>query len=132
MSTLPLAEPLLIADVPLVPPAAARDDPLAEPLTFAPPEVPEPAVVFDVVFVFCVALVLWFVVALGLIVTLLCSIALKFASVFTEVLALGATTCPAVVLVLLLALLLVFCASAAPLIAANTAAAISVNCFRII
>jgi len=36
-----------------------------------------------------------------LIVTLLCGIALKFASVFTEVLALGLTDCVAVVLVLL-------------------------------
>ena len=43
----------------------------------------------------------WLVVPLGLMVTLLCGIALKLASVFTVVLALGAVDCPAVVLVLL-------------------------------
>jgi hypothetical protein len=47
------------------------------------------------------------VVAFGLIVTLLCGIALKFASVLTEVLALGFTRCVALVLVSLRARLLV-------------------------
>jgi hypothetical protein len=56
-----------------------------------------------VVAVFCDALVLWLVVALGLTVTLLCGIALKLASVFTVVLALGFVDWFAVVLVLLLA-----------------------------
>src|SRR5687767_3081742 len=44
-----------------------------------------------VVFVDCVADVVWFVVALGLIVTLLFGIALNLASVFTVVLPLGVT-----------------------------------------
>ena len=92
------------------------------------PLVPEPeACVPLVVLVFCDAEVDWFVVALGLMVTLLCGIALNLASVLTVVFALGATAWPAVVLVLLLALLLVFCASAVPLNAANTAAAINVT-----
>ena len=47
----------------------------------------------------------WFVVAFGLIVTLLCGIALNFASVFTVVFAVGAVLWFAVVLVLLPALL---------------------------
>jgi hypothetical protein len=63
-------------------------------------------------------------------VTVLCGIALNLASVLTVVLALGATACPAVVLVLLLAPVLLVCARAAPLVAAKTAAAINVNCFR--
>ena len=62
-----------------------------------------PAEVLDVVLVFCEAVVLWFVVALGATVTLLCGIALKFASVLTVVLAFGLTAWPAVVLVSLLA-----------------------------
>jgi len=191
MSALPRAEPLADADVPLVPPALARAPPLAEPLAFIPP-LPDPPDIPDVVFVFCEADVLWFVVPLGAIVTLLCGIALKFAFVFTFVVALGATPWPAVVLVLLLprpepdvpevvfvfcdaavlwfvvplgaivtvlcgialnfasvltlvvalgatawpavvlVLLLVFCAMTAPLSAASTAAAMTVNWFRII
>jgi hypothetical protein len=95
-----------------------------------PLPLPPPACVPDVVAVFCDADVLWFVVPLGLIVTLLCGIALKFASVLTVVFALGLTAWPAVVLVLLPAVLLV-CAIATALVAAMTAAAISVNCFRI-
>ena len=71
LSTLPLAEPPAAVDVPVLPPAPAVAPPLAVPLTFVLPEVPLPAVVFDVVLVFCDALVLWFVVALGEIVTLL-------------------------------------------------------------
>jgi hypothetical protein len=67
----------------------------------------DPAVVFEVVFVDWLAVVLWFVVALGLTVTLLCGIALKLASVFTDVFALGFTRCVALVLVLLRARLLV-------------------------
>jgi hypothetical protein len=55
------------------------------------PDAPAPACVFDVVLLDWVADVVWFVVPLGLMVTLLCGIALKFASVFTEVLALGLT-----------------------------------------
>ena len=51
-----------------------------------------PAVVPLVVSVDCVAVVVWFVVPLGLMVTVLCGIALKVASVFTAVLALGLTT----------------------------------------
>jgi hypothetical protein len=85
------------------------------------------AVVPLVVLVFCEAEVLWFVVALGLMVTLLCGIALKVASLFTVLLALGLTAWPAVVLVSLLADVW---AIAVPLIAANTAAAIIVNWFR--
>ena len=55
-ATLPLAEPLDDADEPLVPPALARAPPLAEPLTLLLPVAdPEPAVVPDVVFVFCEA-----------------------------------------------------------------------------
>jgi hypothetical protein len=86
-----------------------------------------PACVPLVVPVVCDADVLWLVVALGLIVTVLFGMALKFASMLTVVLALGCTAWPAVVLVSLLAV----CASAAPLIAANTAAAITVKFFRI-
>ena len=88
---------------PVVPPAALLVAPAAtppdEPLTDEVP--PDPAVVFDVVFVDCVAVVVWLVVALGLIVTLLCGIALKLESVFTLVLAFGLTRCFAFVLVLL-------------------------------
>ena len=100
----------------------------------SPPVAPvPPACVLDVVLADCVADVVWFVVALGLIVTLLCGIALKLASVFTDVLALGLTDCVAVVLVLLPAWLLVFCATAAVLNAAKTAAAITLReCSRVI
>jgi hypothetical protein len=49
------------------------------------------AVVPLVVSVACVAVVVWFVVPLGLMVTVLCGIALKVASVLTVVLALGFT-----------------------------------------
>jgi hypothetical protein len=80
---MPAAEP---PPAPLVAPAAT---PPADPLIDDDPLVP--AAVFDVVFVDCVAVVLWLVVAFGLMVTLLCGIALKLASVFTEVLALGLT-----------------------------------------
>ena len=62
---------------------------------------PIPAAVFEVVLLDCVADVVWFVVPLGLMVTLLCGIALKLASVFTDVLALGFTDCVAPVVVLL-------------------------------
>jgi hypothetical protein len=106
MSTLPPAAPPLDAE-PLVPPEPARAPPLAPPLTFIPPEPldPEPpADVPDVVLVFCEADVFWFVVALGLMVTLLCGIALNCAFVLTDVFALGVTAWPAVVLVSLLAL----------------------------
>jgi hypothetical protein len=71
------------------------------PLAFVSPLVPVPAWVLLVVPVFCVAEVVWLVVALGLIVTELCGIALKFASVLTDVLAFGATPWLVVVLVLL-------------------------------
>jgi hypothetical protein len=56
-----------------------------------PPVAPVPACVPDVVLLDCVADVVWFVDPLGLTVTLLCGMALKLASVFTEVLALGFT-----------------------------------------
>jgi hypothetical protein len=85
-----------------------------------------PACVFDVVFVDWLADVVWFVVPLGLMVTVLCGIALNFASVLTVVLALGAVDCPAVVLVLLPAWLVV-CATAPVLNAAKTAAAITLR-----
>ena len=72
------------------------------------------------------------VVPLGLIVTLLCGIALKRVSVFTVVLALGSTDCVAVLLVVLPAWLVVVWPTAAVLNAAKTAAAITlVECFRI-
>lgn len=106
ISTLPLAEPALMpAAPPPAPPVAPAAMPPAEPLTELAPL--EPAVVFDVVFVDCDAFVLWLVVAFGLIVTLLCGIALKSASVVTLVLALGFTRCVVVVLVLLRARLVV-------------------------
>lgn len=95
-----LIAPALSAPVPPAPAPAAETPPsvvvvLVEPLV--------PAWVLLVVAVFWVALVLWLVVALGLMMTLLCGIALKVESVFTEVLALGATDWLAVVLVVLLA-----------------------------
>ena len=92
-----------------------------------PLPLPPPAAVLLVVAVFCDAAVVWLVVALGAMVTLLWGIALKVASVLTVVLALGLTAWPAVVLVVLSAR---FCAAASPLIAARTAAAMNVNCFR--
>ena len=95
-----------------------------------PLPLPPPAVVPLVVAVFCDPDVVWLVVALGLMVTLLWGIALKFASVLVVVVALGATAWPAVVLVLLP--LELVCASAAPLMTAKTAAAMTVNCVRII
>jgi hypothetical protein len=99
-----LTEPALTAPVPPAPAPAAATPPrvvlvLLEPLV--------PAWVLLVVAVFCVALVLWLVVALGLMVTLLCGMARKVASVFTDVLALGATDWVAAVLVVLLALFVV-------------------------
>jgi len=102
MSTWPLAEPALIplAEPPPEPPVAPEPAiPSADPRTDDDPL--EPAVVFEVVFVDWLAVVLWFVVAFGLIVTLLCGIALKLASVSTVVLAFGFTRCVALVLVLL-------------------------------
>jgi len=84
---LPLTPPPLAAPVPPWPVLAPAAPP-ADDFTLGPEPVP-PAWVLLVVDVFCDALVLWFVVALGLMVTLLCGIALKFASVFTVVLALG-------------------------------------------
>ena len=72
-----------------------------------------PACVLLVVPVFCDALVLWFVVAFGLIVTLLFGIALKRASVLTVVFADGAVLWLAVVPVVLPAWLV--CAIAAVL-----------------
>ena len=59
------------------------------------------ACVLVVVPVVCDAEVLWFVVAFGLMVTLLCGMALNLASVFTVVFALGFVVCPVVVVVLL-------------------------------
>jgi hypothetical protein len=99
-----LTAPALTA---LVPPAAA-------PAAATPPRVevvlppPLPAAwVLLVVALFCVALVLWLVVPLGLMLTVLCGIALKVASVFTVVLALGETDWLAVALVVLAALFFV-------------------------
>ncbi|HEX2543863.1 MAG TPA: hypothetical protein VHL79_03230 [Ramlibacter sp.] len=92
--------------------------------------VPVPACVLLVVAVFCEADVVWLVVPLGLIVTVLCGIALKVALVSTVVLALGATDWVDCVLVLLVAVLLV-CARAEPEAAARTAAAMRVNLFLI-
>lgn len=76
--------------------------------------VPVPAWVLLVVAVFWVAAVVWLVVPLGLMVTVLCGIALKLASVFTVVLAVGATDWVAWVPVVLVAVLLVVCAMAPP------------------
>ena len=63
--------------------------PLVEPDVV--PVVVLPAVVPLVVLVVCVPDVVWFVVPLGLMVTVLFGMALKVASVFTVVLALGVT-----------------------------------------
>ena len=80
--------------------------------------------------VFCEAVVVWLVVPLGLIVTLLCGIARKVVFVSTDVLAVGATDCVAVELVLLVAVLLVW-ANAAPPVTARTTDAMTVNLFLI-
>ena len=74
------------------------------------------------------AVVLWLVVALGLTVTSLCGIALKFASELTVVLAFGFTRWVALVLVLLRARLVVSPESAlpAPLVAPVPAAVFEV------
>lgn len=99
-----LTEPALSAPVlPAAVPAAATPPRVV--LVLLRPLVP--ACVLLVVAVFWVALVLWFVVALGLMVTLLCGIARNVESVFTEVLALGATDWVAVVPVVLPARLVV-------------------------
>jgi hypothetical protein len=98
-----LTEPALSAALPL--PAPAAETPPRVVVVLADPLVP--AWVLLVVAVFCVADVVWLVVALGLMVTLLCGSALKVASVPTEVLAVGATDWAAVVLVVLPALLVV-------------------------
>jgi hypothetical protein len=88
-----------------------------------PLPLPPPACVLAVVFVDWFADVVWLVVPLGAIVTVLCGIALNWASVLTVVFAVGAVVWFAVVLVLLPAVLL--CAIAAALHAAQTAAAIT-------
>ena len=93
-----LTEPALTAPVPAAPAPAAATPPRVVPVVLPPVA---PAWVLLVVAVFCVALVAWLVSALGLIVTLLCGMARKVASVFTDVLALGATDWLAVVLVVL-------------------------------
>jgi hypothetical protein len=73
---------------------------------------PVPACVLLVVAVFWVADVVWSVVPLGLMVTVLFGIARKVESVFTVVLALGATDWVLCVLVVPVAVLLVVCAMA--------------------
>ena len=93
-----LTEPALAARVPPAPTPAAATPPRVVPVLLVPAV---PAWVLLVVAVFCVALVAWLVTALGLMVTLLCGIARKVASVFTVVLAFGATDWLAVVLVVL-------------------------------
>ncbi len=100
------------------------------PFMFAFPPVP-PAWVLLVVPVFCVVDVLWLVVPLGLMVTLLCGIALKLESVLTDVLALGFVDWMAFVFVSLVAELLFVCATAEPPATANAAAAMNANLFRI-
>lgn len=101
------------------------------------PLLPEPVLdpvaawVLLVLAVFCVADVVWLVVALGLIVTVLCGIALKVALVLTEVLALGATDCVAPVRVSLVAVLPV-CARTGPLVAATKIAAMRLSLLLII
>jgi len=106
-----------------VSPAAPAPDPLVDPV---------PADVCDVVLLDCDADVFWFVVALGLMVTLLLGIALKLASELTVVLALGFTDWVELELVVLPAWLLVVWATAAVLSAAKTAAAITLKeLFRI-
>jgi hypothetical protein len=92
---------------------------------------PVPAWVLLVVPVFWVADVVWLVVPLGLIVTVLCGIALKVELVSTDVFALGATDWLDCVLVLLVAVLLV-CARTEPLVAAKTTAAMRVSLCLII
>src|SRR3954462_9203234 len=83
-----LTEPPLTAPVPPAPAPAAATPPRVE-VVLPLPLVP--AWVLLVVAVFCVALVLWLVVALGAMVTLLCGIARKFASVSPVVRAWGET-----------------------------------------
>ncbi|TWO70331.1 hypothetical protein FN976_15185 [Caenimonas sedimenti] len=83
---------------------------------------PLPAWVLLVVPVFWAAEVVWLVVPLGLMVTLLCGIALNSALVLTDVLALGATDWVAPVPVLLVAVLPVW-ARARPLEAAKATVA---------
>jgi hypothetical protein len=100
-----LTEPPLMAPTPPAPVPAAAAPPTVEPM-LVPLRPLVPACVLLVVDEFCVALVLWFVVALGLIVTLLLRPALKSAFVFTDVSARGVTDWLAVVLVLLFARLL--------------------------
>ena len=101
------------------------------------PLLPEPVLdsvaawVLLVVPVFWVAGVVWLVVPLGLMVTVLCGIALKVVLVSTDVLALGATDWLAWVLVSLVAVLLI-CAKTEPLVAATTTAAMRVSLFLII
>jgi hypothetical protein len=96
---------------------------------FAPAVLPDvvlgaaAAWVLLVVPVFWVADVVWSVVPLGLMVTVLFGMALKVASVFTEVLALGATDWVDRVLVSLLAVLV--CASTEPPVTASAAAKMS-------
>jgi hypothetical protein len=98
------------------------------PARLRPLPLPLPAAwVFEVVFVAWFADVVWLVVPLGAMVTVLCGIALKRASVLTVVFAVGAVVWFAVVLVLLPAVLL--CAIAAALNAAHIAAAIAVREF---
>lgn len=93
-----LTEPALTAPAPSAPAPAAATPPRVVPVLLVPLV---PAWVLLVVAVFWLALVLWLVVALGLMMTLLCGIARKVESVLTEVLACGATDWPALVLVVL-------------------------------
>ena len=83
-----LTTPPLTAPLPPAPLTAPAAPPTVDLVLLRP--LP-PAWVVLVVEVFRVALVLWLVVALGLIVTELCGMALKLASVLTEVLARGVT-----------------------------------------
>ncbi len=101
-----LTMPPLTAPVPPAPVPAPATPPTVE-LMLLPLRPLPPAWVLLVVPVFWVALVLWLVVALGLIVTLLFGIALKLASVFTDVPARGAVDWVALVLVVLPARLVV-------------------------
>lgn len=103
---------------------------LLAPFVVLPPE-PVLAWVLLVVPVFWVADVVWLVVPLGLMVTVLCGIALKVELVSTEVLALGATDWVVWVLVSLVVVLLV-CARAEPPVAAKTTAATRESLFLII
>lgn len=111
-----LTMPPLTAPVPPAWVPAPATPPTVEPVLVRPVA---PAWVLLVVDVFCVALVLWLVVALGLIVTLLCGSALKVASDVTDVLARGATDWLASVVVLLPARLVV------PFVGLEAAAAVA-------